>query len=41
METNPTKQVNAEIKEEMKIYLETNENGNAISKVCGMQQKQF
>lgn len=39
METNPTKQVKAEIKEDMKIYLETNENGNAISKVCAMQQK--
>jgi len=30
-----------EIKEGIKKYLETNENGNTTSKIRGTQQKQF
>ncbi len=33
--------VNEEIKEEIRKYLETNENGNTLSKIYGMQQKLF
>ena len=32
---------NTEIKEEIKKYLETNDNENMISKTYEMQQKQF
>ena len=33
--------VTEEIKEEIKKYLETNENEDIISKINGVQQKQF
>ena len=34
-------EITEEIKEEIKKYLETNDNENTLSKTNGMQQKQF
>ena len=34
-------EITEEIKDEIKKYLETNDNENMMAKIYGMQQKQF
>ena len=34
-------EITEEFKEEIKKYLETNDNENATTHTCGMQEKQF
>ena len=34
-------EITEDIKEEIKKYLETNDNENTMTKTCGIQQKQF